>query len=192
MAYRKPLKNRDARLATVANPTKSQNKKSKMLDSRTKSPQVAHTAGRLGYAQKCKELNIFLKVTVCIKQFRQENPNSTFLDTWQILHSNFPFVFSQDRSSMYSGNVQKMIENEPAWCEAYYAGKEDLIAMAEYRISKILEKDDVKDETIIKAYDTLKKYQVENNNNVATLSDETSQTLDNIQQGLQEMLSGEK
>lgn len=134
---------RDGRLATV--PEKKLNR-SKLTNDK-------------GYAAKCQKQGIFLRVTISIKEFRQKYPNSTYIDTWKMLHEEYPFVFDTPPDKVYPGNVSKIINSNPEWQEAYFCGKEDLIKMAEYKLSKLLESDKTSSSDIIKIYDTLKKYE---------------------------------
>ena len=166
MAGFNKLGNRDARLATSGNPNQRTNKKSEMLAQNPEDPKAIHSVGRKGYAEKARLSGVFLNVCITIKKFRQENPNSSYIDLYKELHKVYPWVFSEDPSKVYSGNVSKMINNETEWQKWYFCGQEDLIAMAEYRISQILHDEDAEDNTIIRAYDTLKKYEVNKENNI--------------------------
>ena len=166
---------RDARLATIkGHKNIKQTQKSKALD---KGNFDSSTSGKRGYAEKCKLQGVFLRVTISIKEYRMAHPNSTFSDVWEYLHELYPYIFVKTREQVYGSNVQKMIEAEPQWCEAYYCGKEDLIKMAEYRISKILENPNLKDTDLIKLYDTLKKYEAEQNADEYNDNDEITFTL---------------
>ena len=167
-------------LATVNAVKTRVNKKSVLLDS----VDEVHMVGRKGYAEKAKTLGCFLQITISIQEYRQEFPNSSYVDLYKYLHDTFPFIFEKGTAEVYSGNVSKIINNEPAWSKAYFCGKRDLIKMAEYRIGNILEKEDTEDTTIIKAYDTLKKYENDKKNDANDISEETANTLESIKLGL--------
>lgn len=171
------IKNRDARLATSGNPNKKPNKKSELLSKDINDPRAIHSVGRKGYAEKAKLTGNYLKVCITIKKYRQEHPNCSYMDLYKELHKIYPFIFSEDASNMYPGNVSKMINNDDEWRNCYWTGQEDLIAMAEYRISKILSDDNAEDTTIIRAYDTLKKYEVNKENSI-NINNEVIFTLD--------------
>ena len=173
-------KKRSATLATVNAVKTRVNKKSAMLDNN----EEIHCVGRIGYAEKCKKLGIFYQVTVSIQDFRQDYPNSSYVDLYKYLHDTFPCVFDTDPSKVYSGNVSKFINNEPDWSKAYFCYKRDLIKIAEYRIGNILEDDGTDDATVIKAYDTLKKYENDKAKDAAAISEETVNTLESIKLGL--------
>lgn len=173
-------KKRTKTLATVNAVATRINKKSAMLDE----VDEVHCVGRKGYAEKCKLLGIFYQVTVSIQEFRVEYPNSSYVDLYKYLHDTYPFVFDTPADKVYSGNISKMINNEPAWSKAYFCGKRDLIKIAEYRIGNMLEQDDLEDTTLLKAYDTLKKYQNDKANDAAAISEETLNTLESIEFGL--------
>lgn len=181
------LKGRDARLATVGNPNIRKNKKSSIMADDATHEATVGIAGRKGYAEKAKSLGCFLPITILIQKFRAENPDSSYLDLWEVLHNTYPYIFTQSREQVYSGNVSKMINNEPAWQEAYFVGKDNLIEMAEYRLGRLLRDDSVEDATVIRAYDVLKKYEAAKNTEQSAISEETETTLLNIQIGLQEM-----
>lgn len=154
-------KNRDQRLATSGNPNKRVNKKSEMLSKDVNDPKAIHSVGRKGYAEKAKLTGNYLRVCMCIREYRQKNPNSSYMDMYRVLHDKFPFIFTEAPEKTYPGNVSKFINNDVEWCNAYFTGSEDLIKMAEYRISKILADECTEDGTVIRAYDTLMKYKVQ-------------------------------
>lgn len=183
---------RNAHLAVAPNPSTKQTKRSAAVDKAGDIEGGAHSVGRLSYALKCKNQGVFIQVCVEIRKYRTDNPDSTFLQLWaNVLHKNWPFIFEKDVKDMYAGNVQRMIDAEPEWAKAYYSPAGDLIGMAKYRIERILERDDVEDGTVIKAYDTLMKYDMQGNENILAFSDETNQTLASIAQGLKELATGE-
>lgn len=182
---------RDPHLAIAPNPVTKQTIRSGAVDKAGDYEGGAHMVGRLSYAMKCKQQGCFVQTCVDIRNYRTAHPNSTFLNLWRdVLHKNYPYIFEKDVTEVYSGNVQRIIDGEDEWRKAYYSPAGDLVGMAKYRIERILEKDDVDDTTVIKAYDTLMKYDIAKDDTKIAFSEETNETLNNIAQGLKDLATG--
>lgn len=183
---------RNANLATCKNPLTTQSKRSAMVDKAGDIEGGKHSVGKKSYAYKCKEIGVFIQVCVAIREYRASNPNSSFVQLWgEVLHKNWPYIFEKETKDMYSGNIQRMIDAEPEWAKSYYSPAGDLIGMAKYRMERILEREDVEDGTVIKAYDTLMKYDVQDQVATLAFSEETTETLSSIAQGLRELAAGD-
>ena len=183
---------RNANLATCRNPLTTQTKRSAMVDRAGDVEGGKHSVGKKSYAYKCKEMGVFIQVCVAIREYRASNPNSSFVQLWgDVLHKNWPFIFEKDARDMYPGNIQRMIDAEPEFAKCWYSPAGNLIGMAKLRLERILERDDVEDGTVIKAYDTLMKYEINDQVSTLAFSDETNETLNNIAQGLRELATGE-
>lgn len=184
---------RDARLSSVANPLTKQSKRSELVDKAGDIEGGKHHVGQKGYAYQCKEYGVFIQVCVAIREYRASNPDSTFKKLWdEVLHEKWPYIFIKTSKDLYAGNIQRTIEAEPEWAKAYYTPAGDLIGMAKYRIERILENAETEDGTIIKAYDTLMKYDVQDQVATLAFSEETNETLSSIAQGLKELAAGDE
>lgn len=151
---------RDARLSVMPNPNyQKQAKKSEMLDNVDTIEEVAHTSGNKGFAQRCKEQGIMLRVCAYIRKFRVENPDTSASDLYKELHRCFPQVFVKDPEEMYGSNFMKVIQAEPDWNSAFFSQHTDLKSLAEYRVFKILEDEKSSEVTVMKAYDKVMRYE---------------------------------
>ena len=164
MAKKTTRKKRNARLTVVPSPAnQKQCMKSALIDNNDTQTDVSSLPGRKGYAEKCKQAGIFVRVSAHIRDFRTKNPDTSFMDLYKELHSAYSFIFDKDPNDMYGNNFQKVIEAEPAWCNAYYTNRVQLVELARQRVCEVLEKDSIDDATAIRAYDTVMKYEVADN-----------------------------
>lgn len=159
MSRKKKIKTRDARLSVMPNPNnRGQAIKSEMSDSKTEIHEVSHTAGRKGYAEKCKGMGLFFQVCACIRTFRINNPDTSAKDLYKELHIKYPMIFEAEPEDIYGSNFLKVIQAEPAFCKAYYSNGVNLVELAEYRLQLILDDENTETKDVISAYDKVKKY----------------------------------
>lgn len=112
--------------------------------------------GKPSYVFKAQQAGDYRKIGAYIRDYRRKNPDCTYVDMYSKLRERFPWIFDKD---MVSGNISKIINGDKLWRSCYFTNKDELIALAELRIEELLDDDDTKPETIIRAYDTLKKYE---------------------------------
>lgn len=151
---------RNANLAVTPAGIINENKKAEAVNNGMDINDKSLEAGRDGYAFKAQQSGDYRKIGAVIKKYRSQYPDSSFLDVYEVLHSRFPWIFEKERKDVYSGNVAKFIKNDRLWRNCYFANKDELVTLAEVRITEILEKDNIDDKTVISAYDKLKKYEL--------------------------------
>lgn len=195
---RKKKTGRNANLAVAPVGVIVERKKSTAVNEGTDPYDESLRNGKNGYAFKSQQAGDYRKVGAVIKKFRQENPDSTYLEVYEALHNRFPWIFDRETKDMYSGNVAKIIKDDPLWRNCYFINQAELIALAEVRLAEILDNEATEDKVIISAYDKLKKYeliekQLELGNSTDTniCSAETVKTLSEIEAGLKEFNSSE-
>lgn len=161
MKKKNRVNKRDARLSVV--PTSNQRvqkKKSQYSDDKEKMHEVASMAGRKGYAEQCKTNGIFIQTCALIRKYRTDNPNSSALDVYTMLHEHYNgFIFDKDPKAMYGSNFMKIIQAEPAWCQAFYCNKDTLKEIARQRVFEVITKEAIDDTVALKAYDVIMKYE---------------------------------
>ena len=190
---KKPLRN--ANLAVAPRAVVKESKKVEAVNNGADPFDESLKHGKNGYAFKAQQAGDYRKVGAVIKKYRQENPDSTYLDVYEVLHNRFPWIFEKTREEIkYGGNVSTFINNDTLWRNCYFINSGELIALAEIRIAEILDKDDVEDNIVISAYDKLKKYelaerQLEQGDNTS-VSEETHNTFNQILSGIEELKAG--
>lgn len=188
---------RNARLAVTPRAVVQESKKAEAVNNGLDPYDKSLDRGRDSYSYKAQQAGDYRKVGAVIKKYREEHPDSSYVEVWGVLHDRFPWIFEKTKEEVYSGNVAKMINNDNLWRNCYFVNKNELITLAEIRIAEILDRDDVDDKVVISAYDKLKKYELiekelnQSNNNVITISGETLETINEIRQGLSELKAGD-
>lgn len=164
---------RDARYSVV--PTqgqRKQKKKSLYSDDKTKMHEVAHMKGRKGYAEQCKTAGIFYQVCALIRKYRTDNPDTSALDVYTMLHEHYNgFIFDKDPKQIWGSNFMKTIQEEPAWCQAFYCNKDTLKEIARQRVYEVITKEDIDDAVALKAYDVIMKYEQDDKEGVGEAVD---------------------
>lgn len=117
--------------------------------------------GRKSYVERAIEAGVYKQIAVTIKQYRESNPDCSYTDLYLELNRKFPMVFSTPLNKMYISNISKIINSDTLWRTAYWTIKDRLIALAEIRIHEALENKETDISTVLKSYDLLKKYDLE-------------------------------
>lgn len=149
---------RNAKLAVAPRNAIHENKKSEAVNNGTDPFDKSLKTGRKGYALKAQQAGDYRKVGAVIKNYRKENPDSTFKQVYAVLQKRFPWIFEHEE--MESSNISSFINNDPLWRNCYFLNSTELMTLAEIRLAEVLEKDDLEDKVIISAYDKLKKYEL--------------------------------
>ena len=151
---------RNANIAVTPREVRRESKKAEAVNSGVDPFDESLKHGKNGYAFKAMQSGDYRTVGAVIKQFRQENPDSTYVQVYDALHKRFPWIFEREAKDMYSGNISEFINKDKLWRSCYFINKAELIALAEIRISEILNDESTEDKVVISAYDKLKKYEL--------------------------------
>ena len=191
--------NRSGRLSVIPAPSvagKEPKKAALLNDWKSDENKVNKMVGRKSYAEKAKMQGLYLAITSRIRQFRQKGGRDcTFDQLGKMLNEEFPTVF--DHPFTYPQNLSKAIAASKEWSNAYYGGDLTLIQLAEERMYGLLQKEDLDDNIIVSAYDKVFKYEFakkeleQEKTTEISFSEETSQTLNNIMQGIHSMSTGD-
>lgn len=117
--------------------------------------------GKQSYVEKSIKSGDYKRIAVCIQKYREENPDSTYMEVYSELHNKFAHIFGIPVDKIWASNVSKIINSDKLWSDAYWAVESDILSLAKIRISQELNKDDADPLFALKTYDIIKKHSIE-------------------------------
>lgn len=119
--------------------------------------------GRKSLIEMLKVNGVYIRVLAKTRTFRIENPDSSYKDLYLYLQKIYPYIFTND--NVYGSNFKKIVDSDEKWSSAFFSCQGDIDEMIDLQTSMLVQRDDLKEETIVKLYDIqLKKKQYEQEN----------------------------
>lgn len=115
--------------------------------------------GRKSLIEKLKTSGLWFRVLSITRNYRKENPDSSYKDLYIHLREHFPAVF--DNENVYGSNFKKIVDSDKDWSDCYWSYKGDIEDRIDLQMNLMLNRDNLAESTIVKLYEIQMKKQAE-------------------------------